>query len=74
MSNEFCVILQFDWTQNMNYFGSLANFSVEPSDPVCSIQLESYLPELGRVIRNTSTRYVPAFMCHNNLSIFITSL
>ena len=42
----------------MNYYGSLANFSVEPSDPVCSIQLDSYLPELSRVIRSTSTRYV----------------
>ena len=50
--------LQFNWTQNMNYYGRFANFSVEPSDLVCSIQVESYLRELSGVIRNTSTRYV----------------
>ena len=42
----------------MNYYGRFANFSVEPSDLVCSIQVESYLRELSGVIRNTSTRYV----------------
>ena len=44
--------LQFYWTQNMNYHVSFANFSIEPSDPVCSIQLiqlDRYLPELSRV-------------------------
>ena len=42
----------------MNYYGRFANFSVEPSDPVCSIQVESYLRELSGVIRNMPTRYV----------------
>lgn len=52
----YTLYMQFNWTKNIEFYGTLGNFTFNPSDKVGLLASNTFIQGLNNLIRDTDSR------------------